>query len=408
MMRNILVFSQGVNLTHFFRPLILIQRLLLQGNRITFLIDENHQQFVPKDVSAKITIDFLETIDPTRFQRNIFNKAPVFSLRKLRGMIAEDLAKIDQYRPDVIIGDLRFSLAVSARLKSIPYITVTNAHWSSKRAIKKIEMVDSSMGRLVENKLFQGFFSLFHKQLLALHSIPLNLLKKKYDLRDRISYSYFDVNCEGDFTLYADHPAYSPLEEVKAREFYIGPMEWFPPSDLPALPREFAHAERNVYINMGNMGPVKNIHHLVDACLELDLRVILGTCGRFSLPRRQQESPFIYSDHFIPGGRALDLSALSISAGGVSAVYPAIKRGVYTLGIPGHLDAYLSMQGAVVNKMGEIMFHTKLSRKDVVREVLSNILPKLKKIDCQLTSEFQSFSIPQNVDHIFKEIFKRI
>ena len=407
-MKKVLVFSQGVNLTHFFRPLILIKQLLLQDNKVTFLLYEKHHRFIPRGISEKTTIDFLKTVNPKRFQQNIYDKIPVFSLKKLQKMIDEDLAMIDQHRPDVIIGDLRFSLAVSARLKSIPYITITSAHWSDKRLIKKIEIVDSSMGRVVESKLFQGSFSLFHKQLLALHTIPLNLLKKKYNLKGYINYSYFDINCEGDFTLYADHPEYSPLEEMKDCEYYIGPMEWFPPGKLPSLPQEFANKERNVYINMGNMGPVKNIHNLIDACLELKLSIILGTCGRFTLPPRQEKSPYIYSDHFIPGDKALNLSSLSISPGGVSAVYPAIKRGVYTLAIPGHVDAYLSMQGAVVNEIGEIMFHTKLSKKELVKKVLSNILAKLKNIDCKLSSQFQSFSIPENIDLVLKKIFQRI
>ena len=81
-------------------------------------------------------------------------------MKQLQKMIDEDLAMIDQHRPDVIIGDLRFSLAVSARLKSIPYITIKNAHWSNKRLLKKFEIVDSSMGRVVESKLFQGSFSI--------------------------------------------------------------------------------------------------------------------------------------------------------------------------------------------------------------------------------------------------------
>jgi UDP:flavonoid glycosyltransferase YjiC (YdhE family) len=407
-MKKVLVFSQGVNLTHFFRPLILIKQLLLQNNKVTFLLYEKHHRFIPKDISAKTTIDFLKTVNPKRFQQNIYDKTPVYSLKKLQKMIDEDLAMIDQHRPDVIIGDLRFSLAVSARLKSIPYITITNAHWSDKRLLKKIEIVDSSMGRVVESKFFQGSFALFHKQLLALHTIPLNLMKKKHNLKNCINYSYFDINCEGDFTLYADHPDYSPLEEMNDCEFYTGPMEWFPPSKLPPLPQEFAIKERNVYINMGNMGPVKNIHNLIDACLELDLRIILGTCGRFSLPPHQETSPFIYAGDFIPGDEALTLSALSISPGGVSAVYPAIKRGVYTLAIPGHLDAYLSMQGAVANEIGEIMFHTKLRKKRTVKKVLSNILAQMKNIDCKLTTQFQSFSIPENIDLVFEKIFQRI
>ena len=71
-------------------------------------------------------------------------------------------------------------------------------------------------------------------------------MKKKYNLKNCINYSYFNISCEGDFTLYADRPDYSPLQERKDCEFYIGPMEWFPPGKLPSFPQEFANKEQNV------------------------------------------------------------------------------------------------------------------------------------------------------------------
>ena len=91
-MKKILIFSQGVNLTHFFRPLILIKQLLLQDNKVTFLLFEGHHRFMPKDKFENTTVDFLKTINPKRFQQNIFKKMPVFSANQLQAMINEDLA----------------------------------------------------------------------------------------------------------------------------------------------------------------------------------------------------------------------------------------------------------------------------------------------------------------------------
>ena len=44
--------------------------------------------------------------------------------------VEEDLRLIDSFRPDVVVGDFRVSLAISARKARIPYVNVTNAYWS--------------------------------------------------------------------------------------------------------------------------------------------------------------------------------------------------------------------------------------------------------------------------------------
>ena len=41
-----------------------------------------------------------------------------------------DLALIKSYRPDLIVGDFRLSLSISARVAGIPYAAISSAHWS--------------------------------------------------------------------------------------------------------------------------------------------------------------------------------------------------------------------------------------------------------------------------------------
>ena len=86
-MKKVLIFSQGVNLTHFFRPLILIKQLLLQDNKVTFLLYEKHHRFIPKEISEKTTIDFLKRSTQNVFSKIFIIKSPVFSLKQLQKMI---------------------------------------------------------------------------------------------------------------------------------------------------------------------------------------------------------------------------------------------------------------------------------------------------------------------------------
>lgn len=56
--------------------------------------------------------------------------APVFTAKVLEGYVEQELALMDQLRPDVVVGDFRLSLRISASLRRIPYVNVTNAYWS--------------------------------------------------------------------------------------------------------------------------------------------------------------------------------------------------------------------------------------------------------------------------------------
>ncbi|MFX7895023.1 glycosyl transferase family 1, partial [Acinetobacter baumannii] len=37
---------------------------------------------------------------------------------------------IEAFKPDLVIGDFRLSLSVSARLAGVPYMAISNAYWT--------------------------------------------------------------------------------------------------------------------------------------------------------------------------------------------------------------------------------------------------------------------------------------
>lgn len=49
-------------------------------------------------------------------------------MRTLRKYVEADLRVLDEIAPDLVVGDLRISLSVSARLAGIPYIAIANAY----------------------------------------------------------------------------------------------------------------------------------------------------------------------------------------------------------------------------------------------------------------------------------------
>ena len=48
----------------------------------------------------------------------------------IRSYVQQDREIIRRVKPDLVIGDLRLSLPISARLERVPYTVLMNAYWS--------------------------------------------------------------------------------------------------------------------------------------------------------------------------------------------------------------------------------------------------------------------------------------
>ena len=72
----------------------------------------------------------IESVGCDRFLDALARGAPLYDADTLEEYVREDLEVLREFRPDVVVGDFRLSLSVSARLAGVRYLTVTNAYWS--------------------------------------------------------------------------------------------------------------------------------------------------------------------------------------------------------------------------------------------------------------------------------------
>ena len=110
--------------------------------------------------------------------------------------------------PDVVVGDFRLSLSVSARVAAIPYMTVTNAHWSPY-ARPHFVVPDLAITQRFGPRLGQMLFTLMRPVVFAQQAIPLNKIRQEYGLPS-VGYSLPNFFTEADETLYADLPDLVP------------------------------------------------------------------------------------------------------------------------------------------------------------------------------------------------------
>ena len=114
-------------MAHAARPIVLANSLEGLGHELVMACGDRYSRFMANQTWQTLP---LHSISSQRFLRSPAWGTPVYDLPTLRRYVAEDIDLIERVKPDLIVGDFRLSLSVSARLVGIPYTTITNAYWS--------------------------------------------------------------------------------------------------------------------------------------------------------------------------------------------------------------------------------------------------------------------------------------
>src|SRR4051794_23232350 len=112
--KRILFFAEGATMAHFVRPLALAQAIQGDGYDIHFYAPSRYFRYLE---NSPFTIGELDSMPGEQFLDNLAKGKPLFSAATIRRYVAEDRSLIQSVRPDLIIGDMRLSLPISARLE---------------------------------------------------------------------------------------------------------------------------------------------------------------------------------------------------------------------------------------------------------------------------------------------------
>ena len=125
--KRILFFAEAVTLAHVARPLSLARSLDPREHDVLVACDPRFENLSP---DLPFPVRPISTIPTDRFLKSLDSGSPVYDVDTLRSYVSEDLEVIREFEPDVVIGDFRLSLSVSARLAGVPYMAITDACWS--------------------------------------------------------------------------------------------------------------------------------------------------------------------------------------------------------------------------------------------------------------------------------------
>lgn len=332
---KILFIAEAVTLAHVARPAVLAKSLNRELCEVCFATDPRYNELFPELANDRRNIWSISSHD---FLNALAKGLPVYSRNTLERYVEDDLKLIDQVQPDLIIGDFRLSLSVSARLRRIPYATISNVYWC-KYSNNRYTVPQLPMTRFLGVRLSNILFRLVRPLAFASHCIPMNAVRRRFGLKN-LGYDLRSIYTDADEVLLADIPEFFPITDKACNHHYLGPVTWSPPNRMPSWWRDIDQSKPIIYVTLGSSGNIELLPTVLDALSRLPVTVIAATAGRTDLSNTAEN---IWLSDYLPGDEAAKLASLVICNGGSLTTYQALTYGKPVLGIVSNLDQHLNM-----------------------------------------------------------------
>lgn len=333
---KVLFFAEAVTLAHVARPVSVARCLDVGRYDIVMACDPRFGAFASDGAWARAN---LRSIPGEQFNRALARGAPVYDLATLEAYVADDLALIETFKPDLVVGDFRLSLSVSARLARLPYLTIANAYWSPHyRGGYPLPVLP--MTRWLPLPVARALFATFRPMAFAQHCRPMNQLRARHGLAS-LGHDLRRVYTDADHHLVPDLASLFPLDGATQDHTFIGPLMWSPSVDLPAWWDEpVPEGHETIYVTLGSSGPGALLPVVLQALDGLPVRVLASTAGA-QLPPRPPSNARLAA--YLPGDAAAARSRLVVCNGGSLTAQQALAAGVPVLGLASNMDQFLNM-----------------------------------------------------------------
>lgn len=384
---RVLFFAEPATLAHVARPAVLARELAVRGFEVTVATGGDFRWVVEQ---AEINLANMRAIGTRAYLNAVTKGRPVFPLDVLQSYVLEDLRLIGKYQPDVVIGDMRLSLALSARVAGVRFLAIANAYWSPL-APTHFEVPVHRLTRGLGYHLVKWAFPLAWPIISAIHALPMYRLCKRYGVPP-LGLDLRRVFTEGDTTLFADVPSMVPTTDcsIPGRYEYIGPVVWSADGALPAELDEEDDLRPLVYVALGSSGDSSLLGAIVEALLVLNCRVAVSTGreGMSSFPKG------VVAAKFFPGEKLAARARVVVCNGGSPSTHQALLAGTPVLGVPENLDQILNMQFVVASGAGLALRADRLSpaclaslvgrllTDDSFRQAASRVSLELRSVHC--------------------------
>jgi UDP:flavonoid glycosyltransferase YjiC (YdhE family) len=332
---KVLFFAEGATLAHVGRPFVLAETLDGSEYEVAFARPPGYAWLTAK---AEFSLVDLTCQDGATFAQRLEQGRPLYDLATLERYVADDLELIDAEKPDVIVGDFRLSLSVSARLCGVPYITLCDAYWSPEQPlIPPLPVLGFT--RFTPLPLAERLFRAVSEPALRLHTLPIERLRRKHGLPS-LGFDLRRCYTDADLRLFANFAALFPDMAPSDSAAFIGPIAWSP----EATPEtDFLNKQEGfVYVTMGSSGDPLVLRTLIPILEETGAPIVVASAGKHLPPGLNSGRTRVFD--YLPGNLACRHAKLVVCNGGSPTTNQALANGVPVLGIARNMDQFLNMQ----------------------------------------------------------------
>jgi len=363
--KRILLFSEGVTLSQIVRLVTLGRSLDEDRFEVSFACSDFDERIFSGTGFTRYAVN---SLDPARVLRVVKRGQRLYDEPTLRRQLAEDLHVFERARPDLVVGDFRWSLAVSAPLYGVPHAALVNAYWSPYVQRSSFPVPDHPIVRLLGEKLTARYFPVALPRVFEHFAKPLDALRRAHGLAPLGG--LLEVLTHGDYTLYADPPELVPTPGAPPTHVHLGFVPWAPDMPLPPALQQLPLDRPVVYATLGSSGSIDVLPRVVEALRQLPVTGVVATAGRARL--HSVPANVILAD-YLPGDVAARRSVAVVSNGGSSTSYQALAEGTPVLGLPSNLDQFLAMQAVEQHSAG-ISLPARAATTGTIRNALHELL----------------------------------
>ena len=345
--KKILFIAEAVTLAHIGRPLALAASLDRAQYEVHFACADGYEFCFEGTDLVRWPI---RSISSGQFLQALADGKPVYDAATLDDYVQQDMQLLHEIKPDVVVGDFRLSLSVSARLAGVPYISLINAYWSPY-VQQQYTVPSLPLTRWLPIALANALFKLVRPLAFATHTIPMNKVRRMHGLAS-LGWDLNRVYTDADYTLYADVPHLFEAHGMPSNHAFIGPVLWSPPLLLPDWWAQLPAERPLVYVTLGSSGQGALLPAVLQALAGLPLMVAAATAGKVANGTVPDNA---YVADYLPGEEVARRAALVVCNGGSPTCHQALAAGVPVVGIAGNLDQFLNMQGIVAAGAGALL-----------------------------------------------------
>lgn len=344
---KILFIAEAVTLAHVGRGLALAATLDPARFEVHFACADGYERFFQGTDFIRWPI---KSIPSAQFLQALAAGKPVYSEATLTSYVVEDLGLLGAVKPDLIVGDFRLSLSISARLAGVPYVSLTNAYWSP-HVRPRYSVPNIPLTKIMPIHIANALFRMVRPVAFASHSLPLNRVRRKFGL-SALGLDVRRVYTDADYTLYMDVPELFPAVGMPEHHAYLGPVIWSTPIAAPAWWDAVPDDRPIIYVTLGSSGQGRLLPLVLDALADLPVTVLAATAGNIELGKVPANA---YVADYLPGEEAARRSVLVICNGGSPTSQQALAAGVPLIGIASNLDQFLNMHGVAKAGAGVLL-----------------------------------------------------